>query len=182
MNKKFLRKINFSSGFTLLELMVSIAIISILAVVSFNVLVPLRKNSALKNSQLKVKAVIKKAQNYSLQGITPTGGNSGVLCGYGFKFINTTQYEIFYYTDTVNGSGSCQIGNATISETLMEQGSLRKKVSLNSPTPANTKIFFSIPNADVSFSPVASSLSLDFKIGNQEKKITINAGGLIINN
>ncbi len=182
MNRIFLKKINFSSGFTLLELMVSIAIISILAVVSFNILASLRENSALKNSQSKVKAVIKKAQNYSLQGIIPNGGYSGTLCGYGFKFINTTQYEIFYYTDTVNGAGACQIGNTTISETLMEQYNLKKAVVLNSPIPGDAKIYFGIPNADVTFSPIASSLILDFKNGIQEKKITINTGGLITNN
>jgi Tfp pilus assembly protein FimT len=84
------------NGFSLIELMVILAIIVIMTGVSIVSLSPSRRYQALKAAQDEVTASIKLAQSYALQGRTVSGISR--VCGYGFKFTNETDYQIFYYT------------------------------------------------------------------------------------
>jgi len=82
-------------GFTLLELIVVIAIIGIMTSVGLVSLVPAKKQIALKTAQNEVTSAIKLAQSYALQGKSIQGVSD--ICGYGFEFTDRSNYRIFYY-------------------------------------------------------------------------------------
>ena len=151
--------------------MVILAIIVIMTGVSIVSLSPSRRYQALKAAQDEVTASIKLAQSYALQGRTVSGISR--VCGYGFKFTNETDYQIFYYT----AGDDCADAK---SEQEIEEAKLGNGVKLQSPGEADTLIYFSIPNASVS--GAGSGQTFVFDLAGDTKSITINPAGLVTEN
>ncbi|KKP79988.1 MAG: hypothetical protein A2271_01050 [Candidatus Moranbacteria bacterium RIFOXYA12_FULL_35_19] len=161
-------------GFTLLELMASIAIIGIMTGVGLASLSSAKRHYALKTAQEEVTSAIKLAQSYALQG----RGVAGVekVCGYRFVFTNSSTYAIYYYTMSgQNCTGSINIDNLT---QVVETQTLKNGVTLFSPTTlSRTRIFFSIPNARVFSGTFPKTFTFDS--GGEKKGITISSTGLV---
>jgi len=170
-------------GFTLLELMIVIAIISIMSVVGIVSLNNTRCFSKLKSAQEEVSATLKTAQNDALQG----KAQSNEVCGYGFRFINSQQYEIFY-NKLDSSLSNCNVQNNNPaylhyrSDSVVSDGpfQLPKGTTLISPAAGNTELFFDIPHANVfnnSGAPFLNTITLQFESppgSNRIKELTIS--------
>ena len=88
-----MKKINKNRGFTLLELIISLAMIAIVtgAVLQIARFSDTHKSLTLARDQLR--AVIRSAQSSSLSIPNPDGRH---VCGYGIYVNNATDYELFY--------------------------------------------------------------------------------------
>ena len=124
-------------GFTLLELMISIAVLAIMIMAAIVSLLPARNQARLKAVQAEVATTIKMIQSNALQGKVTNGA---VPAGYGFQFIGNQTYEIFS-CDPCTGSADTQV--AVFS--LQDRG-----VTLNSPAFGSTRFYFDIPNGNCS--------------------------------
>lgn len=153
-------------GVTFIELIIAISVIGILAAFALNSLEFVKTNAKLKATQAEVSTAIKTAQSYALGGKEQSGQ---VVCGYGFRFRDTTAYEIFY--NRLNGAFvNCEEQNENVNfrrwisgESNVSAGdsfSLPSGVVLANPTEGDTRIFFDLPHANVfnrngnPFSPV----------------------------
>lgn len=168
--KKHLKAMpNGRHGFTLLELIVVIAIIGIMTSVGLASLSSSKRQTALKTAQDEVTSAIKLAQSYALQGKIPNSGD--IACAYGFEFLDNSpnsEYQIFYYRKV---GSSCDTGN----KFEVERNNLKNGVSLVSSF-SSSAIYFNIPSADM----IPSSgrvLVLD-----SSKTITISSSGLVTEN
>lgn len=159
------KKIKLISGFTLVEILIAIAVVLTMFMVGYASLSTPKSENKLKAAQREVASAISMAHSYALQGKTV----DKVLPRYwGFKFTSNSSYEIFYV----------HIGDST--EHTAESYALKNGVKLNnSVTPANTKMTFQIPNGDIAFVSGSSlTLTLDLT-GTGSKTITINSGGAV---
>lgn len=137
-------------GFTLIELIISIAIVGILSIIIIVSSKSIRSNASLKSAQADISARIKKTQDYALK---TKGQAETIVCGYGFRFINSNRsYEIFY--NQLNGAyPNCEKQNQVSSFRLYRVDSqqasefdLPADVTLIS-TPI--EIFFTLPHANM---------------------------------
>lgn len=87
--------LNTRKGFSLMELMMVIVIISIMTAVIIANLNSTKSNAAFQTSTREIASAIKLAQSYALQGKTEGGTTP---CGFGFVFIDSTHYQIYYNT------------------------------------------------------------------------------------
>lgn len=166
--KNFFSKKN---GFTLLEVMVIIAIIGIMSAVGIVSLSSSRKMMALKASQDEVASAIKLAQSYALQGRINSGTKPD---GYGFEFAggDDKTYRIFAYTVS------------PASQATIETKELKNGVTKFSPIDANTRIEFQGDYAIInlfSVPPVVITLQSS-GASPTTKTVTINAQGFITQN
>lgn len=156
-------------GFTLLELIVVVAIIGIMTSVGLASLSSSRRQIALKTAQDEVTSAIKLAQSYALQGKIPSSGD--IACAYGFEFLDNdinSEYQIFYYRKV---GGICD----TSDKREIERNNLKNGVSLTSPF-SSSSVYFNMPSADM----IPNSgivLTLD-----SSKTITISSSGLVTKN
>jgi prepilin-type N-terminal cleavage/methylation domain-containing protein len=165
-----------SSGFTLPEILMVIAIIGILSVISVISFNPIKRSTKLNASVDEVSSALNLAKSYSLQGRMPSGLNS--ICGYGFKFTSTTQYQIFYYYH-YDGMGNLDCSDPNnFTQTAINTQDLETGVTLTSPAPGTTStIYFSIPRASVVFIPANPNFRLTYP--GSEKTVSVSANGLI---
>jgi prepilin-type N-terminal cleavage/methylation domain-containing protein len=175
-------------GFTLVELMISLAILSTMTVVSIVSIRSSRTDSSLAAAQREVTAAIKLAQSYALQGKMQ---NSVTPCGYGLRFKTMEKYEI-YYNLLPSTESSCDEYNKDSShlkfisaaESKVAQSfDLNNDITLNStPHPATNpaEVYFTVPRAEIK-----GSLPLDIKFvprgvtDGTGKKITVGRGGFV---
>lgn len=169
-------KIKNTKGFTLLELLIVIAIMIILLSVGMVSLIPVKRSAILKSAQNEVTSAIKLAQSYALQGKI-IGSGLDAPCRYGFMFTDNDTYKIFYDQ------------NCTGTESLVETRDLKSGAYLSNPASGNSsKITFSVPHGEVRSNNIASFGSADFTFringvgATVNKTITIYDKGLITAN
>lgn len=192
-------------AFTLIELLIVIAIIGIMSSVIFVSINSNKSAARLQTAQREVSSAIKLAQAYALQGKNqeyPVGSGTFITpCGYGFRFTDTTNYEIFY---NMPGSGiqDCawkngrwqdrqwqNVGQTPRAETF----TLKNGVTLSSPAIGNlnnndTEIYFTVPHAEMfgkdgNQYPLTREFVFNYGgVGGTTKKITINRGGFVTEN
>lgn len=176
-------------GFTLLELMVVIAIMGILATGLLTSLSSLRTNARLRTAQAEVTSLIKSVQNYSLQGRIEAGRT---VCGYGIRFNDDRSYKL-YFNDLNGLFDNCEEQNANSAyrqydtfslDVSGESYSLPGGVTLSDPAWNAAEIFFTIPHANT-YNNDGNNFPGDdweFSISGSQKTITINSRGLITEN
>ncbi len=158
------------AGFTLLELMVVIALIAFVGLASIIFMSPAKKNVALRASQREVASTIRLAQSYALQGKMPTGLDS--ICGWGFRFSDSENYQIFYYTNDCDSPG-----NST-GTTSFENYPLSRGVAVSGGN--NIKIFFRIPHGNAA---IINQNDITLSFGSDESKtISISSSGAVTEN
>jgi len=153
-------------GFSLTEILVSIAIIGILSGIGIQAFVASRQRARLEEDVAKVVQALRKAQNSAL---APSRSETGIatgstLCAIGVKITSSTsdrKIQPIYQTGTTSCSGENNYGTAT---TL-------NYASIN----ANRVITFNIPFAERLSSDQSVTLSLD----GVTKTITVTNSGLI---
>ncbi len=185
--KAYQKKYN---AFTLIELMVVIAIIGIMTAIGFGVLQNQKSPSALTDAQRQVASAIKLAQSYALQGKAVNGTTP---CGFGFRFTNSTNYEIFDVTpqsgnDCDQTNTNYTAGNLSSSEAYsLDNGVTIASVNSNPLTTdfTPTEIYFTVPNGIMydSSGTGFSAKTFQFDLGSSNNKtITVNSGGSITEN
>ena len=171
------------SGVTFIEVMVTIAIISILSTISIISYNSIQKNAFVDSSVDAVFSALTMAKGYSLQGKMPSTSNTGCgytsICGYGFRFTSSTHYEVFYYYSCPSGLGigNLDCSNAGTSQKVpIDGGDLGRGVALSSPAFGSSTVYFAIP-----WGVLTSSLPQDYKMTSSSvsKDVTVNATGLI---
>jgi prepilin-type N-terminal cleavage/methylation domain-containing protein len=144
------------NAFTLIELMMVMAIIGIMSVVAYATLTGGRPAARLKSAQREVAAVIRLAQGYALQGKTQNGATP---CGYGVSFDNNkTTYHIFYnFFDTARFA-NCDVQNndspqerrdKNPNSTNAEDYTLKDGATLSSPNWNRASVFFTVPHGRI---------------------------------
>ncbi|MDO8240730.1 MAG: prepilin-type N-terminal cleavage/methylation domain-containing protein [Candidatus Moranbacteria bacterium] len=171
------------NGFSFLELIITIAIMGIMGGVGFASLQSSKSTTRLVTAQREVATTIRLAQSYALQG-RMQGGQTP--CGYGFRFTDTSKYEIFYKLP--NSGKDCSDTNFT-SFNQMENLQLGNNVVLSSPAvSADTEIYFAIPFGNVlgkdGLTLVGDQLIvLQYPAGTgATKSVTISSTGNIVEN
>lgn len=188
--------LNKSRGFSLIEILVVIVIISAVSAVGMMTYQSIKNSSQLESSQREVATVIKLTQSYAVQGKTQLiDAEQQVPCGYGFRFTSTTEFQIFY-NKPLSGE-DCQIINegsdnnkfrfdAAFSVPI-ENFSLGKNVALTAPAPAYSGIYFTTPDATVhrgngSILAVGVTRTFVLKFQSLSKNVVINSVGSITEN
>lgn len=175
-------------GFSMLELIIVIAIIIIALLAGIASMSGVRSNAALKSSQRELTAAIKQAQSYALQGKTQNGKTP---CGYGLIFTDNKTYVVYY--NALDGSGGftngCQDQNTStnylhyrssspasgvVSTSALPNGTITTESSL-----ANTDIYFTVPNSQAfngaGVSYPGRSITLDYN--GKQVTLDINTRG-----
>jgi len=156
----------FSKGFTLVEILIAIAIMLVMFMVGYASLSSPKSENKLKAAQREVASAISVAHSNALQGKTV---NKILPQYWGFKFVNNKKYQIF------NWDGSSP------SDSMVEEYTLSNGVTLSDPADFNdSRITFSTPNgiAGGATLPLTLTLSLSGSI----KTITINSAGVVSEN
>lgn len=166
------------SGFTLIEIIISIGIIGILAATAIISMGPARSEAKLEMAQKEASSEIALAKAYALQGKTQGGTTP---CGYGVYFSGAN-YRIYYNSDTdcetvnTEASGSGKRKHSSSSHELDT-----KTFSTGITATGNADVYFTVPNARVHNS--AGTLgSISFSLtdaSNNSKRVSVSDSGLI---
>lgn len=152
MKKKENKKLR---AFTLIEIIVTISIVSMIAVVSITAVGVGRSKNNIKTARREVASVINLVHSYALQG--KVVNSSETPCGFGFVFSDDDSYRLFYIP--AESGKSCDEKNNDSyyrryidedSSPTLEEFDLKNGVTLDpNVSPQNTGIYFSIPHANV---------------------------------
>jgi prepilin-type N-terminal cleavage/methylation domain-containing protein len=161
------KKAKLISGFTLIEILIAIAIMLIMFMVGYASLSSPKSENKLKAAQREVASAISMAHSYALQGKTQKNSSGDIFLPieYRFRFIDNNTYGI-YCTGCVNP---------------VEKYDLSNGVNLSNPSAANTIIKFSVPNGEASF-PSGTSLSFTLRLGTSgaTKTVNVDSSGAVI--
>lgn len=138
------------NGFSFLEMIVTIAIISIMTAVFFSSLSGNKELKAVEGEARKVAAAIREAQNYALTGKKITGI---AVCGWGMHYVAATKiYAVYYNFDNIgngceafNGIKSNKVYDDTKFSVAYNSYKLENKVRFNNTATYNQNIYFTIP-------------------------------------
>ena len=157
-----------TEGFTLIELMIIIAVIGIMTTVGFVSLESGQNQAKLKATQAEIVAMTKLAQSYALQG--KKDNNDVVPSYYGVKFsVDGSGYVFCSSSDSMDANCSNSIethqfdGNIALN---MGQGAL---------------VWFDVPFGNCQLSSVGN-LQLQLVLDSAERGIVISPGGSITEN
>ena len=153
------------SGFTLMELMVVIAIVGIMTGIGTVSFSSARRATALNSAQDEIISAIKLAQSYALQG--KTYGSNQKPDGYGFEFTDNNSYKIFRYEG--------------VNKEKVDVGDL-KGVEIKSPAFSGTEVKFNGDYAEVSCNGSPCNLTIELKpVGATSpiKKVVVTKNGFV---
>jgi len=154
------RRIFTNTGFTLIEMLVVLAIMVIITgIVIFNVGTQ-RQNSALLRSAQKLSLDLRRAQSYALS--SKIFRTMGVPCGWGVHFngVSSTSYIIFAdLASAQDCSNEDFIRDSNGSEDF-EVANLEAGITINSLSNNLSDVVFSPPEPTVNFTPNQTSASV----------------------
>jgi prepilin-type N-terminal cleavage/methylation domain-containing protein len=156
-------------AFTLLELMVVIAMITILAAISVSQMSSVSPDAKLRAAQRELAATIKQAQSYALEGKTIAGSSSAT--SFGVCFFDNKTYKLVYSDSCSNVVDSIIISNGV---TISSLGSWLYGDRVNFGVPGG------LPSPSGS---AGASLPLTVTLitpSGATKTVTVNNGGSVI--
>ncbi|MDQ1284249.1 MAG: hypothetical protein QG620_597 [Patescibacteria group bacterium] len=159
-------------GFTLVELVIAIAIMTVIFLTAFFAYQQNRATAKLEAAQREVASAIKQAQSYALQGRTQSiSGSYQAPVEYGFRFNTDSRYIVFY---RIEGDDTPRIAEGPTD--------LPGGVKLFDPTGDNTEIMaateitFDVPHGNM----FGGEKTFQFQFGeNDSRSIVVNEGGMI---
>ncbi len=167
-------------GFTIIELLVVLAIIIIITgIVIFNIGSE-RQNSALLRSAQKLSLDLRRAQSFAFS--SKTYRTIGVPCGWGLHFngVNSTSYIIFADLASFTNCSDRDFIRASNGSEDFETANLESGISINSLSGNLSDVVFTPPDPVVVFTPgqISVSIILINKDG-ATRTININKTGFI---
>jgi len=169
------QKKRFQGGFTLIEVLVIIAIIVILSGVVFINYRSSEKTLALQRAANKLAQDIRRVQEMAIAAQVCCGGTVPPG-GYGIYLGNVNDTSYILYADKNNSGDYSPAGNERIETINLEQG---VKISLLNPS--SPSINFKPPDPTITLTgggPVEITLVLESDTS-KTKKITVNKAGLV---
>lgn len=171
---------NKTSGFTIIEMLVVLAIIIIITgIVIFNIGLE-RQNSALLRSAQKLSLDLRRAQSFALS--SKIYKTSGVPCGWGVHFNGAGSTNYIVFTDlaaNIDCSDRDFLRASNGSEDF-ESVNLDTGITVSSLSGGMTDIVFTPPDPIVTFTPNQTSGSITLINRNSvTRTITINKTGFI---
>lgn len=167
-------------GFTLIEILVVLAVIgTITGIVIFNIGTE-RQNSALFRSAQKLSLDLRRAQNYALS--SKTFKITGIPCGWGVHFngLNSTNYIIFADLAASADCSDRDFLRATDGLEDFETVNLESGIAVSNLTGDLSDIVFTPPEPIVNFTPSQTTASISLINTNSDTRtITINKTGFI---
>ena len=155
-------------GFTLIEILIVVALIGILSVVSITSMKSGQDQNKLKAAQAETESIIKLAQSYALQG--KKQGN-----------IVPKYYGVKFSVDGKNYSFCSNLNDTDVDcNNLIENYQFKNGVMLSAGQ--GTQISFDIPYGNCRLSSASDNLTLTFKFDNNSRGIIVNKGGAITEN
>lgn len=173
LNKIMIKKRKFLRGFTVIEILVIIAVMGIMLSIAFVNLGSGRTSAKLDAAQREVASAIKMAQSNALQGKTASGS---VPKYWGIYFENDKTYKIV----PSNAPGTDIAGGT-------ETYALSNGVTFSVTNVINSRIYFSVPNGNILKGNGTSYASGDtatatVSISGLSKTVNISYGGVITEN
>jgi prepilin-type N-terminal cleavage/methylation domain-containing protein len=147
---------NYHRGFTLIEILVTIAIIGILSTITLAISGK-NPDRDIRQEADRLSTFVRSVQNKSLSGEKPSVALTGKLCGYGIKSTSSTKFQI-YYVQSASLDESCSTHlNDAGTNIVAEIFNFRNGVSIGSGFSTTDKLFFLIPNGEVYLNGVRTS-------------------------
>jgi len=160
-------------GFTFIEIIIAIAVMSIMFLVGYPLLNSSKNENKLKAAQREVTATIKSAHSYALQGKTTGGENPSLPAYWGFRFVDERTFQIF--------SAATKSGQGVEREEYSLNNGVKLTTCSGSACKDDTKILFKVPHGEVTLPEDARNFTLTlggFSDGST-KEISINNRGAI---
>jgi prepilin-type N-terminal cleavage/methylation domain-containing protein len=184
-------KIN-NKGFSLIELMATIAILGLIAGITIAGYRSGNKSSILKNAANKLQSDIRLAQNYTLGSYMFFDGTDNIIpergWGVHFSMLNTSNSSYIIFADNDSGAVDFQFDGSSeqYREISLAQGVIISDIFLNgisvSGSGGMADIVFDPPDPKAFFNGnpnVDAEIILSDSATSQQYKISVNAFGLI---
>jgi len=169
-----------AGGFTLVEMIVVLAIIIVITgIVTFNISTE-RQNSALLRSAQKLSLDLRRAQSFALS--SKTYKTAGVPCGWGVHFneAGSTSYTIFADLASAQDCSNRDFKMASDGSENFEIVNLESGITVNSLSNNLSDVVFTPPDPTVKFTPDQTSASIVLVNKNgATRAININKTGFI---
>ena len=169
-----------AGGFTLVEMIVVLAIIIVITgIVTFNISTE-RQNSALLRSAQKLSLDLRRAQSFALS--SKTYKTAGVPCGWGVHFneAGSTSYTIFADLASAQDCSNRDFKMASDGSENFEIVNLESGITVNSLSNNLSDVVFTPPDPMVNFTPNQTSVSIVLVNKNgATRAININKTGFI---
>lgn len=169
-----------SAGFTLIEILVVLAIIVIITgIVIFNTSFE-RQNSALLRSAQKLSLDLRRAQSFALS--SKVFKTSGVPCGWGVHFngVGSNSYIIFADLAVNQNCSDRDFVKVASSSEDFETINLESGITINGLSNGISDVVFTPPDPIVTFTPNQASTSVTLINKNSSTRVvTINKTGFI---
>lgn len=169
-----------NKGFTLIEMLVVLAIIVIITgIVIFNIGSE-RQNSALLRSSQKLSLDLRRAQTFALS--SRVFKTTGIPCGWGVHFngIGSTSYIIFADLALAADCSNRDFVRAADGSEDFETANLESGITVNSLSSGLSDVVFTPPEPTVTFTPAQTSANVTLVNKNSTTRvITVNKTGFI---
>ena len=181
-------------GFTLIEVLIVLAIMSILLVGSIAALTSSRSASLMQESEKQLASEISLAKAYAIQGNAKTVTVHGVTqaltpCGYGVRFDSLNRYVIYYNFLVTGDSTIADCDDQNKNQNYLKYKSLYSYNTDYENLAGQTKVgstgnlvYFTVPNGQVygvDGSPLAAQETITLNAGSLSKNVYIETTGLV---